>query len=180
MNHEEREQFAERWLDSALQQYSAAEPSPGMEVRILAAATPPRRFVFALPRFAWAAAAALALCIIAIGIWQHRKPAEVAHAPAQPAAIAQLPAALATPGIAPQPAPAVKRLHKIPTQELALREPPRQDQFPSPEPLSDQERLLLTYLRTTPREEVLVAVAQLQAEREEGMKRFNADPSLSH
>jgi hypothetical protein len=56
----------------------------------------------------------------------------------------------------------------------------RQDQFPSPQPLSDDERLLLTYLRTTPREEVLVVLAQLQAEREEGMKRFNTDPPLGH
>lgn len=182
MNHEEREQFADQFLDAALKQYSAAEPRPGLEDRILtnlAATASPRRSVFAMPGFAWAAAAAFALLLIAFGIWHSRRPAEVAHTPAQPAVAAQLPLAPALPAAMPPPV-TTKRRHKIPAQELALREPPRLDQFPSPEPLSDQERLLLTYLRTTPREEVLVAVAQLQAEREEGLKRFNTDAPLAH
>ena len=183
MNPEEREKLADQFLDAALKQYSAAEPRPGLETRILAnlaMATPHRPFAF--PRIAWAAIAAFALLAITFGIWQHRRPVQTAHAPAVfvPSVPAPLPPPPAAPIQTTQPVALATRRHKVPLPKPPVQEAMRQDQFPSPQPLSDDERLLLTYLRTTPREEVLVVLAQLQAEREEGMKRFNTDPPLGH
>lgn len=182
MNHEERARLAEQLLDAALQQYSAAEPRPGLETRILAnLATATLRRPFSFPRLAWAAVAAFALLAITFGIWRHHRPAPIAHAPAVfvPSVPAPLQPTPASPMQTTQPVAVAARRHKV-ARTLPVQEEIRQEQFPSPQPLSEDERLLLTYLRTTPREEVLVAVAQLQAEREEGMKRFNTDAPLAH
>jgi hypothetical protein len=183
MSHEEREKLADQFLDAALKQYSAAEPRPGLETRILAnlATATPRR-LFAFPHIAWAAVAAFALLAITFGIWQHRRPAQSAHAPAaiEPSVPAPLPPTPAAPIQTTHNAAVATRRHRVPLPQPPVEEAMRQEQFPSPQPFSEDERLLLTYLRTTPREEVLVVLAQLQAEREEGMKRFNADPPLGH
>ena len=190
MNREEREQFAERLLDQALQQYSAAEPRLGLEARILqnlANRRPqPWYSVFAMPRFIWPLAATVALLAIALGTWQYRKPAphpsEVAQttAPAAAAASSEIKSPVA---VTPTATPVARPRHKTQPPQLARREPPselpRREQFPSPAPLSDQERLLLTYLRTTPKEEVLLAVAQREAEREQDMERFFNDSTPS-
>lgn len=183
MKHEEREKLADQILDAALKQYSDAEPRPGLETRILAnLAATPRHRPFALPRVAWAAMAAFALLAITFGIWQHRRPAQISHAPAVivPSVPAPLPPAPSAPMQMTQPVAVATRRHKVPQPKPLVQEALRQDQFPSPQPLSEDERLLLTYLHTTPREEVLVVLAQLQAEREEGMKRFNAAAPLVH
>jgi hypothetical protein len=190
MNREEREQFAERLLNQSLQQYSAAEPRPGLESRILQhlaeRSRQPWYSVFAMPRFAWPLAATAALLAIALGTWQYRKPAlrpsEVAQTTASAAPSAP-PQIAPTVGIAPTTAPIANRAHKAQPPQLARREPPpelpRREQFPSPAPLSDQELLLLTYLRTTPKEEVLLAVAQREAEREQEMEQFFKDATPS-
>jgi hypothetical protein len=185
MNREEREQFAERMLDQALQQYSAAEPRPGLEARILTnlanRRAQPWYSLFTMPRFIWPLTATVALLAIALGTWQYRKPAlhpsEVARtlAPATTTASSEI-----KPSVVSSAATSIaSRRHTAQPPQLARREPspelPRREQFPSPAPLSDQELLLLTYLRTTPREEVLLAVAQREAEREQEMERFFND-----
>jgi hypothetical protein len=190
MNREEREQFAERLLDQALQQYSAAEPRPGLEASILhklANRSPqPWYSLFAVPRFIWPLAATAALLVIALGTWQYRKPAphpsEVAQTPPPAAAIAS--SEIESPvAVSPAATPIATRGHKTQPPQLARRESPpelpRREQFPSPAPLSDQELLLLTYLRTTPRDEVILAVAQREAEREQEMEQFFNDSTPS-
>ncbi len=189
MNREEREQFAERLLDQALQQYSAAEPRPGLEARILqdlANRRPqPWYSVFATPRFIWPLAATAALLAIVLGTWQYRKPAP------HPSEVAQTPAPAAAPAssetkspiaVSPTVSPVATRRHTPHAPQLARQSPPelpRREQFPSVAPLSDQELLLLTYLRTTPKEEVLLAVAQREAEREQEMEQFFNDSTPS-
>jgi hypothetical protein len=189
MNREEREQFAERLLDQALQQYSAAEPRSGLETRILqnlAERRPqPWYSLFAMPRFVWPLAVTAALLAIALGTWQYRKPAlhpsEVARtvAPAAPPAPSETKPSVSI----STAAPVAPRRHQTQPAQLARREPspeiPRREQFPSVAPLSDQERLLLTYLRTTPKEEVLLAVARREAEREQEMEQFFNDATPS-
>jgi hypothetical protein len=46
---------------------------------------------------------------------------------------------------------------------LASSNAPKQSQFPTPEPLSEQERLLLAYMRATPREEIDNVIAEKRA-----------------
>jgi hypothetical protein len=179
MTPEEREQFAEHLLDSALRQYSAAEPRPGLESRILANLG---RRPFAVAQFAWAAAAAALLAVV-FGIWQHNRPAaEVPHAPGPPPFITQLPVAPAAPRATPL-ASAPARKHRVAAAGPTKLAPPQRPEFPSPAPLSEQETLMLAYLHQTPRDEVLVVIARHLAEANEVVRRFDAgtapDPSSS-
>lgn len=174
MSHEEREQRAEKFLDAALKQYSAAEPRPGLETRILANLTrapKPKPFAFGFPRASWMAAAALLLLAISVGVIRHRQePNEVRTSMPHKAPAPQLQdfasAAKPTP-----PAIKVAGTHhrQVPVATPAT---PHLDRFPRPAPLSEQDRLLLAYVDNTPRAEVLATTARLIAEREADLKRF--------
>ena len=67
MNDEERNKLTERWIDSALDHYTDAEPRPGYETRMLAAITAKRD---ERPRWRtlwmWAAMAAAVAVIVAV------------------------------------------------------------------------------------------------------------------
>ena len=60
---------------------------------------------------------------------------------------------------------------KIKAVDLASE--PRLEQFPSPSPLSEEEKLLKEFVRNSPQEAVLVA--QAQAERQKELDRLMAD-----
>ena len=149
-------------LDSMLANYSAAEPRPGLETRILAnlrdAAgneSPAGWWNF---KWIWAGMVTAAIIVAAVLIsGRHRvePPANVIVRTSQPAP---------QEGIQSH-APAVRnetvrirpRKSLTPTRPqnaaLALNERPAV--FPTPTPLSEQEKLLLSYLAGTPREEVI-------------------------
>ena len=50
-----------------------------------------------------------------------------------------------------------------PTLTLASTAQPRQPKFPTPAPLTEQERLLLAYVRATPKAEIENVIAEKQA-----------------
>jgi Zn-dependent M16 (insulinase) family peptidase len=55
---------------------------------------------------------------------------------------------------------------------------PKLDRFPSPQPLSDQEKLLASYVADDPHHAVLIARAQAELEKrdhEEEMREMNAN-----
>jgi hypothetical protein len=184
MNPEERERIAEKFLDAALKQYSAAEPRPGLETRILAnlaSARKPKPSLLGFPRAAWLAAAALVLLAVSVGVLRHRRE------PIQVRTVTPLTAPLPQPqefASAAKPArpvvtrPAVKVVeasqHQRPAAPPAT---PRLDRFPRPAPLSEQDRLLLAYVDNTPRAEILATTARLTAEREADLKRFLTNPA---
>lgn len=149
-------------LDSLLANYSLAEPRPGLEARILAnlreaeKEAPQGWWNF---KWLWTGAVMAAIVVAAVLInGRHRvaPPTNVVVKTTQPA---------------PQPeiqhhAPAARveiaGIHRrkpstVPTTQqnvtLALRERPAV--FPTPTPLSEQEKLLLSYVAGTPREEVI-------------------------
>lgn len=146
-------------LDKALAAYGQAEPRMGLEARVLArleeAKTSPARAWWW--KWAWAPAAAL---LLAGGLYLARphtplptapsvagKPVAPAVTAAQPEAPAVIAAAPAKPRVRPRVAPKVA--------EAAARQP----QFPAPQPPSEQEKLLLAYVRTQPQ----AAAQQAQA-----------------
>jgi hypothetical protein len=149
-------------LDSLLANYSSAEPRPGLETRILAnlqgAAgnkSPAGWWNF---KWLWAGAVAAAIVMAAVLInGRHRiaPPTNVVAKTSQPAP---------QPEIQPH-VPAVRnetvrirpRKSLAPTrpQNAALGLNERPAVFPTPTPLSEQEKLLLSYLAGTPREEVI-------------------------
>jgi hypothetical protein len=149
-------------LDSLLANYSSVEPRPGLETRILANLRDAEENKASQGwwnfKWLWAGAVAAVIIIATVlisGRHQIAPPTNIAVKNTQPAP---------QPEIQPH-APAVRnetvrirpRKSLAPTRPqntaLALNERPAV--FPTPTPLSEQEKLLLSYLAGTPREEVI-------------------------
>jgi hypothetical protein len=160
-------------LDSLLAGYSSAEPRPGLETRIMATLrdAESREALRGGWNLKWVwAGAALAAVIVAgllIGIKRHVAPAPrtvvqttqpavrqpVIQHPIvqQPAIQSSIPAAVGSERVIHRH----KDLTPGPQQNVALALSQRPAVFPTPTPLSEQERLLLSYYSHTPREEVI-------------------------
>ncbi len=149
MADQEKDQHLDAMLDSLLADYSSAEPRPGFETRILATVRSQRQKRKLTLGWIFAGGLATASAVIAITLSQRTLP--------------ELPAIITT--ATPVPAivrPEVEVVHsttrikpraaQAPTPEVAEV---KQEVFPSPTPLTEQEKLLLQYLRATPRAEVV-------------------------
>ncbi|MGH9779406.1 MAG: hypothetical protein ACRD5I_13435 [Candidatus Acidiferrales bacterium] len=163
MSENEREQFVDKLLDAGLARYSAVEPRPGLEQRILAGLKQqPRPSLWLDWRWAGAfATAAVGVVVIVIFFFMRQPPV-----PTVPPQTATLPAPVAPATAAPSPEavrpPAAKTTTRraTPRVEQARAQAPRLETFPAPAPLSEQERLLLLFTRQAPQEAVLMAQAR--------------------
>ncbi|HLY92021.1 MAG TPA: hypothetical protein VKQ89_02070 [Candidatus Angelobacter sp.] len=163
MIERDHEKHLDELLDSALSEYSAVEPGPGLQTRILAQVREAGRSA-ASPqwnrRWLWAGAVAAAgILLIVLSAGRH----SVVPVPGKQLVEKKQPAAQPAPKVA-NTAPLPATSGETPQQQeprqphrevVALRVGPRQAVFPSPTPLSDQEKLLLTYYSHTPREELI-------------------------
>ena len=142
---DERRDAMERLLDDALASYSNEEPRPGLEQRILTRVrteSAPPRFLF----LKWALPISAAACLLAgIIFWPHSTPAPESPATVQ-TAVAEPPAAVAP--VEPVTPPCKK--HR--TTPLLARHPalPKRPQFPTPSPLTAEERALVAFVRLAP------------------------------
>jgi hypothetical protein len=186
MTEHEQNRHLDKLLDSALSAYSAVEPGPGLETRILAKlreaesrkASRPWRF-----KWMWAGAAVAAILVLALWMGRNHRTVPVNNvARIQPSAAPKRQAQQSTGAVSPQVTKHVLQSH-IPLRrqnaELAVgRRPPI---FPTPVPLSEQERLMFAYLAKTPRQEV---IAQLQTNDENDEKDaqafWEAEPFTVH
>jgi len=170
MTPEERERIAEEWLAAALREREA-EPPPGLETLLLTrlrGASRQRRFTVSLRFVSIAAAAVLA---VVLGRWQlPRHGHGLPPLPNRSTPFASLNSRVAPVPTALRPMTKVGPERKTSPRHARTREHanvveqvPRREHFPSPPLLSEENQLLLGYLRTTPPEEVLL-VAQRQAE----------------
>lgn len=149
---EEREKFADEILDKALANYSQAEPRMGLEGRVLARLDEEKRARAWWWKWAWAPAAAALL--IAGGLYLARPKTETPSTTsvAQKATPAATTTAPTTQPSVAQAVPQVKphvRPSSQPRPALAVADA-RQPQFPAPQALSEQDRLLLAYVRAQP------------------------------
>jgi len=162
MADQEKGKRMDEMLDSLLASYSSAEPRPGLEKRILAnlqgAAgnkSPAGWWNF---KWLWAGMVTAAIIVAAVLISGRHRVEPPTHVIVRTSPAPQ-------PEIQPH-APAVRnetvrirprKPSTVPTRRqnaaLALNERPAV--FPTPTPLSEQEKLLLSYLAGTPREEVI-------------------------
>jgi hypothetical protein len=173
MDHDQ-EKHLDELLDSALSAYSSAEPRPGLETRILAQV----REASGTPaplwrgwRWLWAGAlTAIAALFIALWMGRHaqvqpptnnivrsdKPPAQPAPSPTHHAKIARdrRPES-STPAAAANPANHRRREHGALHPQPVAAAVPRQPVFPASTPLSEQEKLLLSYYAQTPREELI-------------------------
>jgi len=150
-------------VDSLLANYSSAEPRPGLETRILAnlREAEEKKTSQGWWNFKWlwagAVAAAIIVAVVLIGGRQRVAPPThvmVKTSPAVPQPEIQPHAPIArqeTARVHRRKSLTVPTVHRNGT--LALNERPAV--FPTPTPLSEQEKLLLSYLAGTPREEVI-------------------------
>ena len=147
----------DRLLDAALKHYAAVQPREGLDGRILARlrSDTTERTSGAWWRWLSAAASAAALAvIITMASRPHARPqATVAQHPSVTLPAANLAASS-------QPKPAVKRLKRrlhTASETQVAKALPKLDQFPSPQPLSEQEKLLASYVAVYPKQAALLA-----------------------
>jgi hypothetical protein len=179
MADQEKDKQLDEMLDSLLANYSSAEPRPGIETRILAnlreAAEKEVSHGWWNFKWLWAGVVAAAIIMAAVlnsGRRHVAPPTNVAGKISQPVPQSEI-----------QPHAPVARgetariyRHKKPGPTLAqsttLALSQRPALFPTPTPLSEQERLMFTYLAKTPKE---VVVAQMQRDDQKEAEAFWED-----
>ena len=170
-------------LDAALANYTAAEPRAGLEARVLAnlRAQPERA-----PHRSWwnwrAAGAVATVVVVALAFaWNSGRPSHPAVTANHVSPPAQSPmkeekqavSNLSSKQVRPrQPSTAVNARVKA-----VAAANPKLDQFPSPQPLSEQEKLLQNYVAQYPEHAVLVARALTRAIPPDQLKGVTAFPS---
>lgn len=174
-------------LDSLLANYSSAEPRPGLETRILAKLRGAEEKEAAHGwwsfKWVWAGMVAAVIIVAAVLIGRGHRVAPPTHV------VAKTSPAVRQPEIQSH-APAVRnetirirpRKPLAPTRPqnatLALSERPAV--FPTPTPLSEQEKLLLSYVAGTPREEVIAQSHPDQPPVVGEQDQTEAIPDLTH
>jgi hypothetical protein len=150
-------------LDSLLANYSSVEPRPGLETRILANlhSAEGKEALRGWWSFKWLWAGAVLAAVIVGGVLIRgkRHVAPPVHtvvqttqpAVQQPSVQSSVPAVVGSERVIHRH----KTLTPGPQQNAALAWSQRPAVFPTPTPLSEQERLLLSYYSSTPREEVI-------------------------
>jgi len=161
----ENDHKLDEMLDAMLSAYSSVEPRPGLETRIVAGVKEQAAKSTATWGFRWTwAVAALATAALVIAVYvsriqTHRVEPQVAtrpqpenSAPVWPIRSSPPPKVTAShPSTRRQSTQAARLTRPSSNQVIAIK----QDVFPSPSPLSEQEKLLFRYLAHTPRAEII-------------------------
>jgi hypothetical protein len=180
----------DRELDAALAKYAAVEPRPGLEERVLANLSAERKQASAHSWLRWGVVAAVAavwrwgvvaavaavLLVTSTLLWRSGESRE--HLRLQALSSNQDNAAGATRVTTNGEIDQTPLLHPTLSRKQAARirrrpatvvtaSGPRLDQFPSPEPLSKQERILQRYVAKYPEHAALIAQARAEALRQD-------------
>jgi hypothetical protein len=170
MNKTDMENDAlDRELDVALAQFAAAEPRAGLEDRVLANLRIERGRAPEPSWWGWPALAALAaiLLVTVSLVWRSAKPKPDITVQAPPKAThfeTQVAGNRGGGSVPHHQAGSKKRLkppavtHTVPEVASATK----LDQFPSPQPLSEQEKILARYVTKYPEHAALIAQARTE------------------
>ncbi len=149
----------DNWLEQALGEYSRVEPRYGLEYRVLS--TLKAEEAHRAGRRRWGLVAAVIASVAVITIWlgsSHlwRRPATVAHTVSSPAKQLSESRQIQKKVLRMESSnlPSVKeaahastRKHVSSLVSVNREGVPKLDQFPSPHPLSEQEKLLIVYVK---------------------------------
>jgi hypothetical protein len=173
----EKQDELDRVLDAALAKYAVVAPRAGLEERLLSSLRAEQARVPDRAWWHWIVAGALAAVIVAVMLvaWRSGRPQApvIADHPSTPA-----------PSVPPSGAQIASNSGAIRKSPLRRSSPkveiaavPKLDQFPSPQPLSQQERILVNYVEQYPERSVLLARARSEALRQDQLEEMKALPS---
>jgi hypothetical protein len=182
---DETQDELDRVLDAALAKYAAAEPRAGLEARVLADLRAEREQVPDRSWWRWSAVAVLAsVVVVAVTLaWRSGRPSlpVVKNDPSAPANVSKEPKRqVASDGVGsgvrpPRPGTGPK-VAVSPNVPIAVAHP-KLGQFPSPHPLSEQEKILQNYVAKYPEQAVLVARARSEELRRDQLEEMQAFPA---
>ena len=163
----------DRALDAALAKYSAVEPRAGLEDRVLANLRTEQSRETTHNWWRWTLAAVLATAVVvavAMG-WRSSRPIQPVianHPPTETQNPPEPERQAVNHGENAVPSPHHRTVRRTITHQsnAVAAANPKLDQFPSPQPLSEQERALARYVRDFPQEAELIARMQEESERE--------------
>jgi hypothetical protein len=172
----------DRALDAALAQYAAVEPRAGLEQRVLARLQSESA---RLPKHSWwqwsAAGIAVLLALTLALAWisnRLEKTVGQRH-PLAPIGIAQPSATQVAVDGETEP---IRQRHKTTPHQVhrpvVVADEPKLDQFPSPRPLSEQEKLALEYVERFPEEASLMAQAETNFVRQQEKEEMQAQTNV--
>jgi len=186
----EGERELKEWLESALGQYNKAEPRAGLENRILATLQSEGDRIAAQRRGWWALGTAAAVAALVAAVWigevgRVRSPVgtegtSTTHGEELRASIQDRRTPEAAPSLTKGYAPskiAERKPASRPTRNTAAEREPKLAQFPSPQPLSEQEQILMSYVANYPGHAALVARARSEALQRDHAEEMSADSS---
>jgi hypothetical protein len=153
----------DRALDAALAEYADVEPRAGLEDRILANLSAQERKSAAPIWWRWVAIGAVAVlvAVVALSFSSKRRELVSTPMPVTHESEKQTPVLSAT----TDSHPAIKHAASVPAVSknrphhatLVATSAPRLQQFPSPQPLSDQEKMLADYVAQFEQQAILIA-----------------------
>jgi len=149
-------QEIDRWLDEALANFAHVEPRPGLEDRMLVRLASEKRGTMRWWAFAMSAAA-----VAVVLVWWH--PHLEIVPPPDVHWTANLPPPLPIHGTPPSGAEERVRA----SAHLRNAAEARHERFPSPSPLTDQEKLLARFVQDFPQRAAVVAQAQTELYKQE-------------
>jgi hypothetical protein len=172
----------DRELDATLAKFTAGEPRAGLEDRILANLRAQQARVTERPWWRWPAVAALTVAIGVTGFLAWRPQRPVQKIASNPAATTQIDGHTGT--HTNHGGSGTTQLNDLGSgrrrKPRAVNHPvrvaspaPKLDQFPSPQPLSEQERILAGYIARFPEQAALVAQARADARRRDAAEEID-------
>lgn len=163
----------DRRLNDALAKYSAAEPRPGLEDRILTSLRDEQMGAPAFAWWQWVMVPVLAVAVMAYGLWwqfgKSNRPPIASHPIVSAPSVNVPEREIAHRDPSTPPTRKTERAHgRRPQSPVRAVQgaSPKLDQFPSPQPLSEQELALAKYASAFPEEATLIATAQEEFENE--------------
>jgi len=186
MTNGKQDEF-DRMLDAALAKYAAVEPRTGLEERVLASLRAEQARVPDHAWWRWSAMAAVAAAIVVAVALSLRSdkpshPVVANHPPTPIQARKERGTEIISIGQGSGSRPARPSTERKPEMrpsppEGVIARAPKLEQFPSPQPLSEQEKLLQNYVAENPEQAVLLARARTEALRQDQLEEMNSFPS---